>query len=251
MEDNADLLEFIAEEINLYYNIFTAKNGKEALCILDNTNVHLIISDIMMPEMDGLELLKQIRSMDKYSHIPIILLTAKTTVQSRMEGLKLGADAYIEKPFSTSLLIAQISNLLSNRTNISKFYSSHPAVETEFASSPKDNEFLEKLNQVIIDHLGDQTLDVSKVAELLGITRQSLYRKTKNICDQTPNELINKSRLKKAAELLIKGDMRIYEISEACGFKNQSYFWVAFTKRFGCSPSQYAKERRIDENKET
>lgn len=251
VEDNADLLEFIAEEINLYYNIFTAKNGKEALCILDNTNVHLIISDIMMPEMDGLELLKQIRSMDKYSHIPIILLTAKTTVQSHMEGLKLGADAYIEKPFSTSLLIAQISNLLSNRTNISKFYSSHPAVEIEFASSPKDNEFLEKLNQVIIDHLGDQTLDVSKVAELLGITRQSLYRKTKNICDQTPNELINKSRLKKAAELLIKGDMRIYEISEACGFKNQSYFWVAFTKRFGCSPSQYAKERRIDENKET
>ena len=200
----------------------------------------------MMPEMDGLELLKHLRNTDKFCHIPTILLTAKTTVQSKLEGLKSGADAYIEKPFSTNLLIAQISNLLSNRNNISKFYSSHPAVETEFSSSPKDDMFLEKLNKVIIEHIGDQTLDVSKVAELLGITRQSLYRKTKNICDETPNELINKTRLKKAAELLMKGDMRIYEISEACGFKNQSYFWVAFTKRFGCSPSQYAKERRND-----
>ena len=246
VEDNADLRKFIAEEISLYYNILTAKNGKEALDILSNTNVHLIISDIMMPEMDGLELLKHLRNTDKFCHIPTILLTAKTTVQSKLEGLKSGADAYIEKPFSTNLLIAQISNLLSNRNNISKFYSSHPAVETEFSSSPKDDMFLEKLNKVIIEHIGDQTLDVSKVAELLGITRQSLYRKTKNICDETPNELINKTRLKKAAELLMKGDMRIYEISEACGFKNQSYFWVAFTKRFGCSPSQYAKERRND-----
>lgn len=244
VEDNVDLRDFVAEELNLYYNVYMAENGKQALKILQQTNIHLLVSDIMMPEMDGLELLVEVKRNDKFSHIPVILLSARTTIQSKLEGLKLGADAYIDKPFSTNLLIAQISNLLSNRSSISKFYSSHPAVETDYTCSPRDEQFLEKLNKIIIENSSDPSLDVSKIADLLGITRQSLYRKAKTLCSQTPNELINKYRLKKATELLAKGDMRIYEISEACGFKSQSYFWVAFSKRYGCSPSQYAKEKR-------
>lgn len=245
VEDNQEMSAFIADEVNENYNILIANNGSEALDLLQKQSIQLIISDVMMPVMDGFALLQSVKTNLEFSHIPVILLTAKNTMQSRLEGLELGADAYIEKPFSTHLLMAQISNLLSNRDNIRKFYFNSPIANMKsMAYTKADEGFLEKLNEIINDNIGNSSLDVNMIADLMHLSRPTLYRKIGAISDLTPNELIKISRLKKAAELLLQGNMKIYEISEAVGFSSQSYFWAAFIKQFGVSPSKYAKENR-------
>lgn len=245
VEDNKEMSAFIADEVNENYNVLIAANGSEAVDLLKKQSIQLIISDVMMPVMDGFTLLRHVKGDIEYSHIPIILLTAKNTMQSRLEGLELGADAYIEKPFSTNLLMVQISNLLSNRDTIRKFYFNSPIANMKsMAYTKADETFLEKLNEIINEHIGNSDLDVNMIAELMHLSRPTLYRKIRAISDLTPNDLIKISRLKKAAELLLQGNMKIYEISEAVGFSSQSYFWSAFIKQFGMSPSKYAKENR-------
>ncbi|WP_455639202.1 two-component regulator propeller domain-containing protein [Parabacteroides sp.] len=245
VEDNKEMSAFIADEVNEHYNVLLAANGSEALELLKAQSIQLIISDVMMPVMDGFALLQSVRTDLEFSHIPVILLTAKNTLQSRLQGLELGADAYIDKPFSTSLLMVQISNLLSNRDTIRKFYFNSPIANMKsMAYTKADEGFLEKLNEIINAHIGNLDLDVNMIADLMHLSRPTLYRKIRAISDLTPNELIRISRLKKAAELLLQGNMKIYEISEAVGFSSQSYFWSSFIKQFGMSPSKYAKENR-------
>lgn len=245
VEDNKEMSAFIADEVNENYNVLLAANGSEALDLLKEQSVQLIISDVMMPVMDGFTLLQHVKSDIEFSHIPVILLTAKNTMRSRLEGLELGADAYIDKPFSTSLLMVQISNLISNRDNIRKFYFNSPIANMKsMAYTKADENFLEKLNEIINENIGNSDLDVNMIADLMHLSRPTLYRKIRAISDLTPNDLIKISRLKKAAELLLQGNMKIYEISEAVGFSSQSYFWSAFIKQFGMSPSKYAKENR-------
>lgn len=245
VEDNKEMAVFIADEVNQLYNVEIAGNGAEAITLLKKHSIQLIISDVMMPVMDGFALLKEVKTEIEFSHIPVILLTAKNTIQSRLEGLELGADAYLDKPFSTNLLMAQISNLISNRDNIRKFYFNSPIANMKSMAYTKAAEsFLEKLNEIINEHIGNPALDVNMIADLMHLSRPTLYRKIRAISDLTPNELIKISRLKKAAELLIQGNMKIYEISEATGFSSQSYFWSAFIKQFGMSPSNYAKENK-------
>lgn len=242
VEDNKEMLHFIGHELNETYNILTAENGAEALILLQKESVHLIITDIMMPEVDGLELLQRVKSDMAYSHIPVILLTAKTTIQSKLKGLDSKADAYIEKPFDMDLLLAQISNLLSNRENIRDFYFHSPIANIKStAHSKSEEEFLEKLNDVILQNLSDTNLDVNMLAEAMNMSRSVLYRKIKTMSNRTPNDLIKITRLKKAAELLKTKNLKIYEIAEMVGFSTQSYFYYAFLKEFNMSPSEYAK----------
>ena len=184
---------------------------------------------------------------EKVPDIPIILLTAKNTLQSRMEGLELGADAYIDKPFSMDLLLTQVTNLLNNRSNMRAYYFNSPIANIKsMAYTKADEKFLKKLNDIIDSHINDVNLDVDMIADLMNLSRPTLYRKINGLSNVTPNELIKISRLKKAAELILQGDMRIYEIAEAVGFNSQSYFSRAFSKQFNMSPSQYAKENNIE-----
>ena len=243
VEDNEDMMNFIGKEANVLYNILTALNGKEALQILKEHSVQLIISDIMMPVMDGFTLLKMLKTNLDYSHIPVILLTAKNTVQSRLEGIEAGADAYIEKPFSMTLLLAQTANLLTNREKIRSSYAQSPIAHLKsMAYTKADEHFLERLNDIINENMSDINLDVDMIADLMHLSRPTLYRKISALSDLTPNELIRIARLKKAAELMIKGELKIYEISEIVGFNSQSYFSRSFTKQFGMSPSEYARQ---------
>lgn len=245
VEDNKEMSAFIADETNQIYNVLIAENGAEAITLLKSNSIQLIISDVMMPVMDGFALLKQVKTNIEFSHIPVILLTAKNTMQSRLEGLELGADAYMEKPFSSSLLMAQISNLILNRDTIRKFYFNSPIANMKsMAYTKADEAFLEKLNEIINENIGNAELDVNMIADLMHLSRPTLYRKIRAISDLTPNDLIKLSRLKKAAELLLQGNMKIYEISEAIGFSSQSYFWSAFIKQFGMSPSNYIKSNK-------
>lgn len=247
VEDNEDLMDFIGQEANEYYNIVTASDGAEALLMLDDYSVQLIVSDIMMPVMDGFTLLKRVKSDIESSHIPVILLTAKNTTQSRLEGLELGADAYIEKPFSMDILLAQIANLLNNRNSMRNYYFNSPVANMKsIASSKADEKFLERLNNIILEHINNIDLNVEMIADQMNISRPTLYRKINALSNLTPNDLIRITRLKKAAELILQGKMKIYEISEAVGFNSQSYFSRSFSKQFGMSPSQFAQQNNVE-----
>jgi len=240
VDDNEEILEFIESELDEKYTVIKALNGQEALDMLKQEVIHLIISDVMMPVMDGFELCKKIKTNFEYSHIPVILLTAKNTLQSKIEGLETGADAYIEKPFSPEYLRVQISNLLSNRAKIKEYFVSSPLVHIKSMAHTKTDElFLEQLNEAIYNNLEDSELDVDKLAKLVNTSKPTLYRKIKSISDLTPNELINITRLKKAAELLVEGKYKIYEVADMTGYGSQTNFGRNFLKQFVMTPTYY------------
>jgi two-component system cell cycle response regulator len=240
IDDNEEILEFIEGELNEKYTVIKVTNGQEALHLLKQEVIQLVISDIMMPVMDGFELCKTIKTNFEYSHIPVILLTAKNTLQSKIEGLETGADAYIEKPFSPEYLRVQIANLLSNRAKIKEYFVSSPLVHIKSMAHTKTDElFLEQLNEAIYNNLEDAELDVEKLAKFVNMSKPTLYRKIKSISDLTPNELINITRLKRAAELLREGNYKIYEVADMTGYGSQTNFGRNFLKQFGMTPSDY------------
>ena len=240
VDDNEEILEFIEDELQEKYSIIKCLSAPEALGMLVQEAVQLVISDIMMPEIDGFELCKTIKTNFEYSHIPVILLTAKNTLQSKIQGLEIGADAYIEKPFSPEYLRVQIANLLMNRAKIREYFVSSPLVHIKSMAHTKPDEvFLEKINEEIYNNLEDTALDVEKLAKLLNMSKPTLYRKIKSICDLTPNELINITRLKKAAELLAEGKYKIYEVADMTGYGSQTNFGRNFLKQFGMTATDY------------
>ncbi|WP_026351017.1 hybrid sensor histidine kinase/response regulator transcription factor [Dyadobacter beijingensis] len=240
VEDNAEILGYLGRELGMGYNIFRAGDGRQAIELLQEENIHLVISDIMMPVMDGIALCREMKNDVRFSHIPIILLTAKNSISSKIEGLEVGADAYIEKPFSLDHLAAQISNLLQNRDIIKDYFARSPLTHIKgIAFSRADKDFLEQLNAIITAHIADSDLDVDMLSSKMNMSRPTLYRKIKGISDMTPNELINLSRLKKAAELLAEKNYKINEVADMVGYSVPTNFSRDFQKQFGVSPSGY------------
>jgi ligand-binding sensor domain-containing protein/signal transduction histidine kinase/DNA-binding response OmpR family regulator len=240
VEDNVEILGYLAKHLFGLYNIKMVGNGQEAIDLLTSEDVHVVVSDIMMPVMDGIELCKKMKSDLRFSHLPILLLTAKTTIESKIEGLTEGADAYIEKPFSMDHLTAQIANLIRNRKFIKEYFANSPLVHIkEIAISKTDKQFIERLESTILDRIGDDRLDTEALAELMNMSRSTLFRKIKGISNLTPNELINLFRLKKAAELLAENNLKVSEVAYAVGYSIPSNFSRDFQKRFGLSPSSY------------
>ncbi|HMH24048.1 MAG TPA: response regulator [Puia sp.] len=250
VDDNEEILEFLERVLSSRYTVLKKENGQEALQVLATEAIQLVISDVMMPVMDGFELCKIIKSNFEYSHIPVILLTAKNTIRSKVQGLELGADAYIEKPFSKDHLLAQIASLLSNRNMIREFFARSPLVHIKsMAHSKADERFLETLNDTICKNIEDPELDVEKLAGIMNMSRITLYRKIKAISDLTPVELINISRLKKAAKLLAEGDYKIYEIAYMVGFSSQSNFARNFLRQFEMTPTEYMNSKQPEKKK--
>ena len=245
VDDNEEILEFLSDDLSEKYTVLTAPDGGAALQVLAEESVHLVITDVMMPVMDGFELCRQIKSDFTFSHIPVIMLTAKNTLQSKIEGLETGADAYIEKPFSPEHLQVQVANLLSNRNKIREYFASSPLAHIKtMAYSRADEQFLEKLNGTIYANIENKDLHVDLLAERMNMSRATLYRKIKEVTDLTPNELINLARLKRAAELLAEADYKIYEVAELVGFSSQTQFGRNFQKQFHISPSEYVTLKR-------
>ncbi|MCE6988063.1 hybrid sensor histidine kinase/response regulator transcription factor [Dyadobacter sp. CY323] len=245
VEDNVEILNYLSRELSASYNVMRALDGQQAVEILQHENVHLVISDIMMPVMDGIELCKKIKNDVRFSHIPIILLTAKNSINSRIEGLEVGADAYIEKPFSFDHLAAQITNLINNRNIIKEYFARSPLTHIRgIAFSTADKQFLEQLNTIISKRIADSNLDVDLLSSMMNMSRPTLYRKIKGISDMTPNELINLSRLKKAAELLAENKYKINEVADMVGYSIPTNFSRDFQKQFGVSPSSYVHDLR-------
>ncbi|UGU15709.1 response regulator [Sinomicrobium kalidii] len=242
-EDNKELANFIYSELSENYNVVLAGNGREAWKMITDYEVQLVISDIMMPITNGVELCRMVKGNTETSHIPVILLTARSALNAKIEGLESGADAYISKPFSMDHLQVQISNLLENRKTILGHYSSSPLAHLKsLATSNLDKTFLSKLDKAIDENLRDTDLNIDMLADLMHMSRSTLYRKIKEISDLSPYELINISRLKKAAELLKTTNLKIYEVSENVGYKSQTSFGRNFQKHFGMTPTEYAHD---------
>ena len=243
VEDEIEMGRFIAREISGEYNVILTHNGEEALKALKKFNIILVVSDVIMPVMNGYELCRQIKSTIEFSHIPVILLTASVHVDAKIEGLDSGADAYIEKPFETDHLMAQILNLIRNRRlEQQNFINSPLAHFRSVALNKTDEDFLKKLNSTLMENISETDLSVEKISEIMGISVSTLYRKVKALTDLNSVEYIRLTRLKKAAELLIDGNFRINEISYLVGFSSPSYFATSFQKQFGISPSQFVRK---------
>lgn len=245
VDDEEDILDFLERILKNKYRIARAENGKEALTVLGREAVQLIISYVMMPGMDGFEFCRIIKSTVEYSHIPVILLTAKNSIQAKVQGLELGADAYIEKPFSKEHLNAQIASLLANRNMMRQYFANSPLIHIRsIAHTRADEHFLETLHETISRAILDTELDVEGLSRMMNMSRVTLYRKIKAVSDLTPIELINVIRLKKAAELLAEGDLKIYEICAIVGYSSQSNFTRSFQKQFNMTPTEYIQSKR-------
>ena len=240
VDDNDEILEYLTRFLEERYVILSAPDGERALAIVEKETVHLVISDVMMPVMDGFEFCSRIKRSVETSHIPVILLTAKNTLQSKIEGLEMGADAYMEKPFSPEHLQVQISNLLMNRNKVKQYFASSPFAHIHsMAYSKADEQFLERIQEVILKHVEDPQLDVEHLAGYVNMSRPTLYRKLKEISDLSPYEMINITRLKKAAVLLKEGKFTITEIAEMTGYTSATVFGRNFLKQFGVNPSEF------------
>ena len=233
------MLQYLESNIAQNYKVITAHDGIEALDKLQKNDISLIICDWMMPRMDGTEFCRHVRANSDTSHIPFIMLTAKTDIDSKAEGMNVGVDAYIEKPFSMKYLEACYRNIMSLRQMLRQRYSSTPLEPiTEIAQSPIDKELLLKMQEIIEANFANPDLSINFLADKLCISRSSLFSKIKTLADMTPNEMIQTVRLKKAAQLLREGNHKVSEVCYAVGFSNPSYFSKCFQKQFGIKPTE-------------
>ena len=241
VEDNQEFRLYLAREFADEYNVFLAVNGKMALELLRAQRIDLVISDIMMPVMDGCELCNEIKTNPEFSHIPVILLTAAVGTDTRIETLKAGADGYIEKPFPIELLRANIANLFKNKEIANRQFTTSPLTHFSSAASKIDESFMERLHKIIMDNLSGNNLSLDELAEQLNVSSSTLYRKVKANTGMNVNEYIRLCRLKQAAELLASRQYRINEVADMLGFSSSSYFAASFQKQFNVSPSAFVK----------
>ena len=244
VDDHQDMLDYLEEHFCKHYTVLTAHDGLEALDKLKTGRVNLIVSDWMMPHMDGAELCQRVRQNADTSHVPFIMLTAKTDNSSKVEGMDVGADAYVEKPFSIEYLEGIIRNMFDMRRRLRERFSQEPLEPvTKIASNPTDNLFLKRMNDLIEQNFANPDLNVNFLAEQLAISRSGLFAKIKTLADVTPNEMIQVIRLKRAAQLLRETDMSISEVCYRVGFSSPSYFTKCFSKQFGIKPTEWREKR--------
>lgn len=243
VEDTPDLREFLVKNFEDIYDVLSAKNGAEALAILEKQACDLIISDALMPEMDGFDLLMKVRNDEMLCHIPFILLSVIDSVDSKIKGLEYGADVYIEKPFSLSYVKATVESLLENRKRAFRHFASRPNFQYEKDNMGRnDREWLNRLTGIIRENLTCETLSVDLLVEKMALSRSSLQRKLKGLTGTSPNEYIQLVRLKAAAQLLRTGEYRISEVCYLTGFSSMSWFAKCFTKQFGMRPKDFIQQ---------
>jgi len=243
VEDNAEMALFIKSSLQHEYHIATAPNAEKAMELLNDNSYEIIISDIMMPGTDGISFTKKLRSDLNYSHIPVILLSAKTENAVKVQGLLSGADVFIEKPFSISYLKAQILSLLENRKAILEAFNRSPLASYSVLVNNKSDElFLSKLNEEIEKHISDEDFTVESLTEIFNISRSNLQRKLKSISGVTPGDYLRNYRLKRACKLLLETDMRINEVAFSVGFNSPSYFAKVFHKAYNMLPKDFVQK---------
>ncbi len=237
IEDNPELRSYIRSCLSSFYQVLEAENGKAGHDLAIEKIPNLIITDVMMPKMDGFSVSRELKQNEKTSHIPIIILTGKSSQQSRLEGLETHADVYLSKPFDTDELLLQVRNLLSNRKRMQEFYSERILLETsELEVSSQEEVFLKKAISVVEDQIGNEDFNIEDFSRALAMDRTQLFRKLKALTDQSPSIFIRNLRLKRARQMLEGNAGTVSEIAFAVGFKSNSYFIKCFKELFGESP---------------
>jgi len=245
IEDHSDLREFIREHLAPEYAVIGAENGREGLKKAKETIPDLVISDIMMPEMDGYMLCEALKTDIKTNHIPVILLTAKAATEDKLEGLETGADDYLVKPFNPEELKVRVRNLIRLRQQMREKFSAEMLLKPSEVTVPSTQKiFLEKLTAIIEEHIDNEDFSVEMLGDEIGMSRVHLHRKIRAITNQSPSEFIRNFRLQRAAELIKQDAGNIAEIAYMVGFNSQAYFTRSFQEAFGCSPSEYKKRNR-------
>ena len=248
VEDDKEMLSFICRQLERDYLVHTAGDGNEGITVLEKHEVNLIITDLMMPNMDGFTFCRTVKTNYMWSHIPVIMLTAKTNVGSKVEAFGIGADAYLEKPFQISYLTARIRNLLETRQMLFRKFTRTPFASLKsIAGNELDEVFLIKINAIIEKNINNADFSINDLASEAGISSSGLFSKIKQLSGVTPNKLILSMRLKKAAELLSDGKFRVNEVCYMVGFNNPSYFAKCFQKQFGKLPKDFTDEMHTEE----
>ncbi len=243
VEDNADVRQYIKEPLEGMYKIIEAENGLEGIQLAKEHIPDLIISDIMMPGTDGYELCKTLKNDIETSHIPIILLTAKASEDSLMEGLKIGADDYITKPFNSRILLSKIKNLIEIRRQLQeKIQIQKTLLPPEIEVKSLDRKFMEEVHDIILANLSDPEFDIEMLTRKLLMGRSSVFRKIKAITGETPNDYIRTFRLHRAEQLFRQSSGNVTEVAMEVGFSSSSYFSTCFTKLFGITPKDFIHE---------
>ena len=244
-EDDAEIREYLKTELSADYEVVACENGRVALSEIHKQLPHLVISDVMMPEMDGNTLCSKIKSNATTSHLPVILLTAKNRDEDMLEGLETGADSYIVKPFNMNVLKRTVANLIHNRQQLQLKYGRNDRLEEQVddvvMQSP-DDKLMARVMKAINQNLTNSDLSVDLIAQEVGISRVHLHRKMKELTGQTPHDFIRNLRMKQAAHLLASGNMNVTEVVYACGFGNVPSFSTTFKKYYGMTPREYMTE---------
>jgi ligand-binding sensor domain-containing protein/signal transduction histidine kinase/DNA-binding response OmpR family regulator len=249
VDDNKEILDYLQDYFGKIYEVTMAYDGQMALDLLEIQPFDIIISDVMMPELDGLHFCKRVKQNINTSHIPFMLLTARTETSQQIKGLEMGADDYITKPFSTPLLAAKITNLLRSRKRLKEYYSAGKEMVPEnIAFNTLDEEFLKQAINIVEDHLADSEFSVDIFSKQIGMSRSNLYLKLKAITGESAMDFIKRIRFKKAVELMQSKRYTIAQVTYMCGFNSPSYFSTAFKQHYGCMPSEYLA--KIDDTKQ-
>ena len=244
VEDNEEVMQLIVDGLSPRYTVIKAKNGVQGLAKAHREHIDLVVSDIMMPEMDGLEMCRRLKEDMETSHIPVVMLTARQTLDNRLEGLRAGADAYIEKPFSFAHLLTQIETLLLNRQRERESFVKRPYLPVQSSGISKvEEQFISKITELITKNIRQSEFNVEQLAAEMCMSRSSLHRKIKEVSDMTPIDFIRLIRLKKAAELIKEKGYRANEVCEMVGINSPSYFIKLFQKQFGMTPKEFAMKK--------
>jgi YesN/AraC family two-component response regulator len=250
IEDNADMRYYIRNELQSRYHIEEAPNGKKGLAMARQLMPDLIVTDIMMPEMNGIEMCRTLKESPETSHIPIIILTAQDDMAHRMEGMESGADRYITKPFNIQYLQVNIEKLLESRRKMKERFSQSPDMDArEIALTGADERLLQKAIDYIRSNIENTELSVEAMSKAIGMSRVHLHRKLKGLTGQKPVDFIKTIRMKQAAYLLSMGKLTVSEVSYLVGYNTPAYFSSSFSAHFGMSPTAYiAKEKNREKN---
>lgn len=242
VDDDEGIRNFLKSRLDIEYRVDTCDNGLDALELISDTLPDLVVSDVMMPKLDGFTLLRRLKNNTRTSHIPVVLLTTKVEHQSHIEGLDYGADAYFDKPFNFEELRAAIASLIENRNRIrGKFSGVQEQKKTLKQIELKGNDALlmEKVMKTVNERLADSSFTVEELAEAVGLSRVQLHRRVKDMTGIAVGEFIRNLRMQQAAALLEKGDVTVSQVTYAVGMVNPNNFAVAFKKYFGVTPSEY------------
>ena len=248
VDDDLEVAQYIKNELGTWYKIDTAPNGKEALkMLLVDSGYDLVVSDVMMPEMDGISMLKQLKGNPNISDIPVILLTSKAEVSDRLEGLKKGADAFLAKPFNMEELHILIDNLIDNVRRLRGKFTGAQRQEDKIENvevKGNNDALMDRIMKTINANLSDPDFNVERLTADVGISRAQLHRKMKEITGISTGEFIRNLRLEQAARLIREGKINVTQVAYSVGFNNQTHFSTVFKRHYGMTPTEYAEKSK-------